>query len=297
MRLFSKTSLILFVVISVIAGWLYFSQEKPQDIFTTTSQDSEEFGEVKKQDIVQKSTLSGFIEPHSKAVIKAPFKGYVTRVYVKIGDTVKVGDPLITVVQSLNVPNIESFPIRSAIAGKVVQLLTKPGQYVDPSYSESTLLRVDDLSKLHVSAEVPELDIINLKITQNAIIKATAVIDRTYKGQVEEISLASTAQDNWRQSIVNFKVNLLVSEFDQNLKPGMSVVADVVTGEKKDVLALKHEFIERDGEKYFVDTVEGERKEIEVGMKNEEVFEIVSGLSQGDKVKQVDFLKIAKKSK
>ena len=128
MRLLSKTSLLLLSVITVlVVGWWYFSKEKPSEIFVSP-EISQVLGEVKKQDIIQKSTLSGFVEPHRKAVIKAPFKGYVTRVYVEIGDSVKVGDPLITIVQSLNVPNTESFPIRSPINGKVAQLLTKTGQ-------------------------------------------------------------------------------------------------------------------------------------------------------------------------
>ncbi|MBK7963351.1 MAG: hypothetical protein IPK04_20470 [Bdellovibrionales bacterium] len=54
-------------------------------------------------------------------------------------------------------------------------------------------------------------------------------------------------------------------------------------------MTLRHEFVRRENEKYFVVLASGERRDIQVGTQNEEGFEVISGLQEGEKIKQVDF--------
>jgi multidrug efflux pump subunit AcrA (membrane-fusion protein) len=87
-----------------------------------------------------------------------------------------------------------------------------------------------------------------------------------------------------------FKLEIL--DIDEQLKPGMSTVLDIIPAKKSDILTVPHEYIDKQGEKYFVTTKDGAQKEIQVGMQNESIVEIISGLKEGDEITQVDFINL-----
>ena len=90
-----------------------------------------------------------------------------------------------------------------------------------------------------------------------------------------------------------YPLRLMINDPDKDLRPGLSCVIDVIVDEKKDVLALPHEFLEVNGSDYFVELNSGKRTKVEIGIQNDFFVEIKSGLAKADKVKQVDFLKKA----
>ncbi len=251
--------------------------------------DGKMIGEVVRQDLLQRTTFAGIVTPVKKTIITAPYNGYVKKLYVDIGDKVKQGDPIVSVVQSLQGGD-NPFPLRSPLSGIVVQIEKYEGEYAKEGDSKDFILRIDDTSKLYVVANAPEIDRVKIKSGQEAIIKASAILSRSYKGIIREMSLAAREKDQWRNSqVVEFPIRIEITERDEQLKSGMSVVIDVITGKKENVLTLRHEFIRRKDEAYYVILASGERRELKVGMQNEEGFEIVSGLKEGEKIRQVDF--------
>ena len=72
----------------------------------------------------------------------------------------------------------------------------------------------------------------------------------------------------------------------------MSVVLDVITEQALGALTLRHEFIRKEGGKFHVTLEDGTRRDVQVGLRNEEAFEIKGGLTEGQKVKRVDFLSL-----
>ncbi len=246
-------------------------------------------GTVIRQDIMQRVTIAGSVTPLKKTIITAPYNGYVKKLFVKVGDKVKQGDPIVSVVQSLQAGD-NSFPLRSPLTGTVVQVEKSEGEFVKEGDPKEFILRIDDASKLYVMANAPEIDRVKVKAGQDAVIKASAILSRKYKGVIRELSLAAREKDQWsRSQVVEFPIRIEITDGDEMIKAGMSVVIDVITSKKENVLTLRHEFIRRDNEKYFVVSSSGKRKDIQVGIQNEEGFEIVSGLEEGEKIKQIDF--------
>jgi len=84
--------------------------------------------------------------------------------------------------------------------------------------------------------------------------------------------------------------------FDDALKPGMSCLIDIVTNEKDNVIALPHEFIHLDGENPFVVLEDGSKVPIKLGIQNEAVSEVLEGVKEGAKVRQVDFMQVPENS-
>jgi Cu(I)/Ag(I) efflux system membrane fusion protein len=158
----------------------------------------------------------------------------------------------------------------------------------------NALVRIDDLTRLFVEASSPEIDVGKLKLGQEAVIKASAVLGRGYKGKIGHISLAAKEQKDWDKSRVEFPLLIEVMDKDPQIRPGMSAIIDIITNKIPGALTLRHEFIQKDGDRYFVTTEKGEKKYIEVGIQNEEAFEIRSGLSENEKIRQMDFLSTLK---
>ena len=247
------------------------------------------YGLVIKQDIMQRVTIAGTVTPLKKTIITAPYNGYVKKLFVKVGDKVNQGDPIVSVVQSLQSGD-NPFPLRSPLTGTVVQIEKSEGEFVKEGDPKEFILRIDDSSKLYVIANAPEIDRVKVKAGQEAIIKASAILNRKYKGIIRELALAAREKEQWsRSQVVDFPIRIEIIDNDETIKAGMSVVIDVITAKKENVLTLRHEFIRRDNEKYFVVLSSGKRQDIAVGIQNEDGFEILSGLAEGDKIKQIDF--------
>jgi len=128
-------SLILFPILGCVL--VFWSMDH-----SSNSPASSEDGIVVREDLIQRTTIAGTVVPFRKTIITAPYNGYVKRMYVKVGDTVKQGDPIVTVVQSLQSSD-NVFPVRSPFDGIVVQVeksegeFIKEGERIDYSHSEN----------------------------------------------------------------------------------------------------------------------------------------------------------------
>lgn len=249
-------------------------------------------GNAKRGDLIQRVTIAGTVVPKRKTVINPPYSGYVKKIFVKVGDIVKKGDPIISVTQSLQSSD-PVFPLRAPMPGTVVQISKTEGEYVKEG-DQSDMVRIDDLSEIYISANVAEIDVPKLKLNQETQISISAILGSAYPGVITEISQAALERKGWNQQQVEFPVRVAVTRPDLKLKPGMSAVVDVITGIRKNVLMLKHEFVRKKDGKYFVELEDGSHRNIQVGLRNEEYFEIKSGLKSGEKVSQIDFLSLDK---
>lgn len=286
-QILNKKYLILFILIVSMA--VYF-------LFRNSSKNSlEDFGKVEKVNILQRVTLSGIVRPAHKAVIVAPYAGYVKKIFVKVGEDVNVDAPLVTVVQSLTA-NEQVFPLRAPIKGRVVQIQKSEGEFVKYSDTSDFILRIDDLSEMYVYVNAAEIDRVKLVLNQEALVKPMALVEKSYKAIVSDLSLAASDKDRWdRSSVVEFPVVLKITNPDQDLKSGMTTLVEIITNKKENVLALRHEYIFTGDSENYVILKDGTKKKIKVGIANDEMQEIVEGLNEGDLVQKVDFSKVLEK--
>lgn len=288
MNHFLNKKIILIIGLFFIAVLVFISTNDNQS-------KSLSIGKVEKTDILQRVSLSGVIQPSHKALIVAPYAGYVKKILVQVGDEVKIDTPLVSVVQSLTTLE-QVFPLRSPIKGKVVQIRKNEGEYVRATDTMDFILRIDDLSEMFVFIEAAEIDRVKLIKNQEATVKPMALTQKTYKAVVSELSLAANEKDRWdRSSVVEFPVVLKITNPDAELKPGMSTLVEIITNKKEQVLALRHEFIFSENSENYVFLKDGQKKKINVGLANDEQQEITEGLKEGDEVQKVDFSKFLEK--
>jgi multidrug efflux pump subunit AcrA (membrane-fusion protein) len=278
-----KTYFALVLAVGVaLSGYFIFRPQTPDP--------TKRIGTAVRDKIIQRVTLAGNIEPNRTTSLVPPYEGYIQKLYVRLGQKVNKGEPMVTIAQSLN-SSEETFPIRAPFSGTIVQLLKTEGQQVKPGDSKDPILRLDDLSKLFIHANAPEIDIVKVKKGQKIDIRASAILTRHYEGIVREISLAATSREQWgSRSQIEYLVKMEITNPDALLKPGMSCLIDIVTNEKPNAIALPHEFIHLDGENPFVVLKDGKKVQVKLGLQNEMNSEITEGISEGAQVRQVDFL-------
>lgn len=287
MNPFLKNKGFLVLAAGLISAFMIYSV-----LHSSGSLSEQRTGRVTRETLVQRVTIAGSAEPIRTTLVTAPYDGYVKKLFVKLGQKVRAGEPIVSIAQSLQAAE-NVFPIRAPFDGTVTQLVKSEGQFVKQSDPKEFVLRIDDLTKMFVNANAPEIDVVKIKAGMEAEIKVSAILAKNYKGIVREISQAATQKEQWgSRTQVEYLVKIEILDADTQLKPGMSSVVDIITNKKDDTLTLGHEFIQKENDNYFVVLKDGGRRNIKVGLQNESVFEILEGLNEGQEVRQVDFLKL-----
>jgi multidrug efflux pump subunit AcrA (membrane-fusion protein) len=247
------------------------------------------YGKVKRGDLVQRVTVSGMVHPLRRTIFVAPYDGYIHKLYVKVGQKVAKGDPVVAITTSLSSPE-QIFPIRAPFGGTVVDVEKMEGEYVGKDEQKKTIVRIDDQDKFFVIAKAAELDASRIKVGMETEIRVNAFKHGPLKGIVRSIDLAAQEADGWKEQQATFGVKVEVIDPPKELRSGQSAIIDIVTAKFENVLYLEHEFVNRDGEKNFVIDRKGKRRDIEVGRQSDLALEVVSGLKEGDEAEQIDFL-------
>ena len=275
---------LVFFAIGSLAAVLFFRAELFNRAPTATG-----LGSVVRGDFSVKVTLAGTVVPVKRTLVSAPYTGFVKKIFVKVGDRVRVGSPLVEFSQSLMSAD-ENPPLRSPLQGVVVQVEKTEGEYLKEGDPKEFILRIDDLSRIFVLGQVPEMDLVKLALGQETEVRVTAILNKTYQGVLRELSLSSRQKDAYSGSqSVEFPVRIEILNPDEKIKTGMTALVDVTTLKKQDVLYIRHEFLRFSGNDRFVILKNGTRRAVIIGDQNDEVVEITSGLSEGDLLQQIDF--------
>lgn len=248
---------------------------------------------VRRGDLLLRVSVAGTVVPKRKSLLMPPYSGYIQKLYVKVGDDVAAGAPVVAIAPSLQNAG-DVFPLRAPFAGRVTQVMRYPGEYVEEKQEQSMMVRIDDLSSLLVVADVPEVDIPKVKLGQDVVVRAQSLPGKTYPGKIQVVSLASRENRGWNYNDKSgFPVTVQLSESDEQIKPGMSALIDIIADKHTGVLLVGHEFVELKGDATFI-TVEGskgrERRSVKVGLQNEEDVEVLEGVSEGETIVPVDYL-------
>ena len=219
------------------------------------------------------ATLDKAIERLAKTVFRSPIDGIATSVDIKLGET--------------------------AISGTT-------------NIAGSNLITVADPSSILVEVLVDEADIANLQLGQNADVFAVAYPNRALSGTVDSIA-TSAKRSSFRQGL-SFTVKILLENpGDIDIRPGMSCRAEIYTKVKDDTIAVPIEAVifedtpaeqenldtetDSDGISIGISSDEvssshlfvisdgtAQKRSVELGISNDSLQEITSGINAKDKI-------------
>ncbi len=125
--------------------------------------------------------------------------------------------------------------LRSPIDGVVLTRSVEPGQTVAASFTAPELFLIaEDLSQMKLDVAVAEADIGLVETGQSAVFTVDAWPNRNYRATVSRVSYGSAITDN----VVTYETELLISNDDLSLRPGMTATADIRVASREDVLLV-----------------------------------------------------------
>jgi RND family efflux transporter MFP subunit len=171
--------------------------------------------------------------------------------------------------------------------GTVVDIGVKENDQLSAfDYSSKTAVHLVDTSAVEMDGVVDEVDIYKVKVGQEAIITVDALPDAEIKGKVTFISPFGTQT----AGVVEFPVKISLEPTEAGLKGGLTATADIIVEKRENVLLVPNRSIKGSPGNYYVEVVIDEEKvttekrPVTLGAQSEQLSEVISGLSEGEKI-------------
>ncbi len=175
--------------------------------------------------------------------------------------------------------------IYAPLSGRVVSVSYNEGQTLNANQSAPVLLRIADLDTMTVQAEVSEADVPKLKLGMDARFNTLGQPDRAIPGRLTEIEPTPQTTNN----VVLYYALFDVPNPDGSLMIDMSTEVFFVAGSVKHVLTVPYSALSaiKDGSAHvrvIDDTGKANQRTVSIGLTNRVSAQVLSGLSEGDKV-------------
>ncbi len=169
--------------------------------------------------------------------------------------------------------------IEAPFTGTITNVEALTGDQVNPG---TVAFRIDDLTKLLVDVDIPEVDINSIKIGQPATLTFDAIQTKSYEGKVVEVARVGTTG----LGVVNFKVTIALTDPDELVLPGMTAAVNIIVNQLNDVLLIPNRavrLVEGNRVVYVLRNEVAIPVNIEIGATSDTDSELVSGdLKEGD---------------
>ncbi|MFZ2303382.1 MAG: HlyD family efflux transporter periplasmic adaptor subunit [Minisyncoccia bacterium] len=194
--------------------------------------------------------------------------------------------------------NLAHYFVRAPFAGTIAKLNVKKGDPISTATSVATLITKQKIAEISLN----EVDVAKVKVGQKATLTFDAIDGLTIAGDVAEIDTIGTVS----QGVVTYTVTITLETQDDRVKSGMSVSAAIITNMKQDVLMVPNSAVKAQGGTHYVElfdtpmvavststsgtnagvpsTIPPRQQAVEIGLSNDTMTEIVSGLKGGDQV-------------
>jgi HlyD family secretion protein len=185
---------------------------------------------------------------------------------------------------------LEDTIIRAPFSGIVTQKYAQSGSFVTPTTSASSTASATSSSivaiaqGLELLAEVPEVDVGQIKQGQPVEIVADAYPDQVFKGRVRLISPEAVVEQN----VTSFQVRVTIDTGKNELRSGMNVDVTFLGEAVKDALLVPTVAIVTESGKTGVLVPAQKNKPqfrpVIIGASIENQTQILSGINEGDRV-------------
>ncbi|CCK74737.1 Possible cobalt-zinc-cadmium resistance protein (Cation efflux system protein) [Oleispira antarctica RB-8] len=224
------------------------------------------------QNLAQIDTLFGVISPVQDQVfsLHATFPSMVEKVFVQVGDQVKKGQIL---ARLSNIQTLQSYTLKSPSNGEVTSRSVNTGNRIDAE----EMLQVSDLSKVWVNLSAFPENIERLKKGQRAKIYDL----HDHENAIGEISYIAPQMSGGHIA----RARAIIDNQQGHWRPGMHIKADVEVSTRTIPIAVKVDALQTMEDQTVVFKRHGNKFEttpVEVGEKDGQWAEILSGLSAGD---------------
>jgi HlyD family secretion protein len=212
---------------------------------------------------------------------------------------------------------LAKFDVVAPIDGMVTNLPVRVGETVVPGIQNSaasTVMTIADMSLITAEVKADETDIVSVQVGQEATVTIDAMPGRVFRGKVTEIGntailrssgLAASQSATSSQEAKDFKVVVALDDPPDEIRPGLSCTAKIVTATRRDVLSIpiqaltvrkKSELEIASGVPsaraqseelqgvFIVNNGRAEFRKVETGVTGPSDIEVTSGLQPGEEI-------------
>jgi len=229
---------------------------------------------------IEKSVIiNGEILARNQVTIYPTIGGKLVDIRLGIGDRVTSGQVVAMVDPSRPGEVYSRSPVISTVSGTVLQA---PFSIGDTLTTQSAVYTVGDLSSLLIETFVPERFVSSVRQGMRAQLRLEAISGETFNAEVIEINPVIDPASR------TLKIRLRFLTPDSRIKAGMFATISLVTNSKINVPVIQRTSVINTYGSWIVFTVDenniARRREVTLGIDNEDFFEILSGLNMGENV-------------
>lgn len=186
--------------------------------------------------------------------------------------------------------NLDKAVLVAPIDGVITEINIEPGERALNEETNAALVLADASAYL-LKVEVDEVDIGRVKRGQPVEVSLDAMPDETFNGRVADIA-PRPVQASDSTGIVAYEVIISLLEEDPRLLTGMTALATIEVERLEQIVVVPNQAIqmEQNGDQpiVYVEKLDDQdnlmRVEVELGMRNGTVTQIVAGVSEGDRI-------------
>ena len=188
---------------------------------------------------------------------------------------------------------IEGCTIRARGAGLVVyeeNMSANPRRKLrigDRVFATQGIVTIPEVNRMLVEASVSETEVHRVKAGQPAEVRVEAFPELKLTGKVTRVGTLASSSPSRPFDDKRFDLIISVDPTTAELRPEMSIRADVITGARSDVLMVPVTAVfNQQGAHvvYVVGATGTETRPVELGQSNDRMVEIVAGLREGERV-------------
>ncbi|MCK4569770.1 MAG: efflux RND transporter periplasmic adaptor subunit [Bacteroidales bacterium] len=179
--------------------------------------------------------------------------------------------------------------VRSTIKGMVLAVPVEQGNSVIESNTfnaGTTIATIADMNEMVFEGKIDETEVGKISEGMPLTLQIGAIEDIRFEAVLEHISPKGVEENGAIQFEIKADVKL---RNDQFIRAGYSANADIVLARVDSVLAVPESVIQFDGDTAFVEVETEpqvfEKRDIELGLSDGLNIEVISGLSEEDKIK------------
>jgi RND family efflux transporter MFP subunit len=177
-------------------------------------------------------------------------------------------------------------PVVSTVSGTVLQA---PFSVGDTVTTQSALYVVGDLSALRVETFVPERFVSAIRPGLDAQVRFEAIPLETFYAVIDEVNPVLDPASRTLRIRLRFADRATGrNSTDGRIKAGMFATVSLLTNSRTNVPVIPRTSAINTYGSWIVFTVDdnniARRREVELGLENEDLFEVLSGVSLGDRV-------------
>jgi membrane fusion protein, multidrug efflux system len=261
------------VVIAIIPKKHTAVQAEEQATYSVTTT------KLTKQNMQEYIIMNGNIKADNSISVYPDIGGKLVSVPVTLGTVVKRGQMIAEVDPSTPGTVYARSPVYAPIEGYVTSLPLTQGTTVSTS---TAIAQLGNITKLQISAKVPERDVGVLKNGLTAVVTLAAYPDEAFPAHVFRVS--PIVDETSRTKEIYF----IFDTTDPRINAGMYARIKLNTVLHQDIIVIPIDAYVTDNGKQYVYTVNSNetvtRKEIQTGVTVDGKTEVTAGLAEGDRI-------------